>query len=127
MKDCAVLFLEMGYIDFNLGPEEEKSISKTLVDLFQLEQDQVQELIRIAWQERKDKSDIWTFAGLIKEHFTHDQKIKILEKLWLVIFADGKVDKFEDRLIRKISSLLGLEHGDMIAAKLKIKKQLNIE
>lgn len=123
----AVLFLEMAYIDFNLATEEEEHISNTLVELFKLRPDQVRELIEIARDERDDKHDIWTFAGLIKTNFSREQKKDILEKLWLLIFADGKVDKFEDRLIRKISTLLGLEHGEMITAKLKIKKSLNIE
>lgn len=123
----AVLFLEMAYIDFNVNPEEEKQITKTLTELFQLSNEQVQELVQMAWEERKDKHDIWTFAGLVKENFNRDQKLEIIEKLWMLIFADGKVDKFEDRLIRKISSLLGLEHGEMITAKLKVKNQLNIE
>lgn len=122
-----VLFLEMAYIDFNLALEEEEQILNTLVELFELKPDQVQELIEIAREERDNKTDLWTFAGLIKANFSHEQKIVVLEKLWVLIFADGKMDKFEDRLIRKISTLLGLEHGEMIAAKIKVKKTLNIE
>ena len=122
-----VLFLEMAYIDFNLAFEEEEQILSTLVELFELEPDQVQELIEIAREERDNKTDLWTFAGLIKANFSHEQKIDVLEKLWVLIFVDGKVDKFENRLIRKISTLLGLEHGEMIAAKIKVKKTLNIE
>jgi len=102
-------------------------ISKTLTELFGLDSSKVADLIEIAREEREDKSDIWTFAGLIKSNFTHEQKIHILEKLWTLIYTDGKVDKFEDRLIRKISTLLGLEHGEMISAKIKIQKKLNIE
>ena len=122
-----VLFLEMAYIDFDYSVKEEKQIAKTLVELFDLDSDEVTELIAIAREQRNSKVDIWTFAGLIKSNFSHEQKIDILEKLWILIYTDGKVDKFEDRLIRKISSLLGLEHGDMIAAKIKIQKKLNIE
>lgn len=122
-----VLFLEMAYIDFNLATEEEEHISNTLVELFKLKQDQVQELLEVAREERNNKHDIWTFAGLIKTNFTRKQKMDILEKLWMLIFADGKVDKFEDRLIRKISNLLGLEHGEMISTKIKVKNALNIE
>lgn len=122
-----VLFLEMAYIDFNFSTEEEEQISKTLVDLFGLESSEVEDLIEIAREERNKNVDIWTFASVIKTNFTREQKLEILEKLWLLIFTDGKVDKYEDRLIHKISTLLGLEHGEMIAAKIKIQKKLNIE
>lgn len=120
----AVLFLEMAYIDFNLSSEEEEHISSILIELFELNPEQVRELIEVAREERKNKLDIWTFAGLIKTNFSREQKTEIIEKLWTLIYADGKVDKFEDRLIRKISTLLGLEHGQMIAAKLKVKNNL---
>ena len=122
-----VLFLEMAYIDFNLAPEEEVQISKTLTELFGLNSKEVADLIELAREKRENNSDIWTFAGLIKANFTREQKIDILEKLWTLIYTDGKVDKFEDHLIHKISTLLGLEHGEMIAAKIKVQKMLNIE
>ena len=121
------LFLEMAYIDFNLASEEEDQISDILVELFGLNPDQVRDLIEISRLQRDRKTDIWTFAGLIKTNFSREQKINILEKLWMIIFADGKVDKFEDHLIHKISDLLGLDHSEMIAAKIKIKNKLNIE
>jgi uncharacterized tellurite resistance protein B-like protein len=122
-----VLFLELAYIDFNLAVEEEEQISNTLVELFGLQPNEVQDLKEIAREERDNKIDIWTFAGLIKTNFSREQKIDVLEKLWMLVFADGQVDKFEDRLIRKISTLLGLEHGEMIVAKIKVKNKLNIE
>ena len=123
----AVLFLEMAYTDFNLDPEEEVQISKTMNELFGLDPEEITNLIEIAKEERENQTDIWTFAGLIKSNFTREQKIDIIEKLWTLIYTDGKLDKFENQLIHKISNLLGLEHGEMIAAKIKIQKMLNIE
>ena len=49
-------------------------------------------------------------------------KIKILEMLWGLVYADGHMDKYEESLMRKITPLIGLGHGEMIQAKLKAKK-----
>jgi uncharacterized tellurite resistance protein B-like protein len=125
MIATTVLFLEMAYADFELTDDEEKRIQNTLEDFFMLSTDNVVELMDLAKESRAEKNDLWTFAGLIKEHFSHSQKNQILEKLWILIYTDGTVDKYEDRLIRKITNLLGMEHGDMIAAKLKAKEILN--
>ena len=125
MIATTVLFLEMAYADFELTDDEEKRIQNTLEDFFMLPTDNVVELMDLAKESRAEKNDLWTFAGLIKEHFSHSQKNQILEKLWILIYTDGTVDKYEDRLIRKITNLLGMEHGDMIAAKLKAKEILN--
>jgi uncharacterized tellurite resistance protein B-like protein len=56
---------------------------------------------------------------LVNEHFERPKKKWILEQLWRIIYADGKVDKYEDNLIRKISTLIGLSHQEMIEAKIK--------
>jgi len=125
MIATTVLFLEMAYADFELTEDEEKRIQNTLEDFFMLSTDNVTDLMDLAKESRSEKNDIWTFAGLIKAHFSRSQKKQILEKLWILIYTDGTVDKYEDRLIRKITTLLGMEHGDMIAAKLQAKKMLN--
>ena len=57
----------------------------------------------------------------MKEQYSRSDKIKILEMLWQLVYADGHMDKYEDALIRKINNLLGLTHGEMIQAKLKAK------
>jgi uncharacterized tellurite resistance protein B-like protein len=59
---------------------------------------------------------------MIKNNFEHGDKIKILEMLWALVYADGYMDKYEEALMRKITALLGLAHGEMVEAKLKAKK-----
>jgi uncharacterized tellurite resistance protein B-like protein len=41
--------------------------------------------------------------------------------VWRVVYADGKVDKYEEYLMRKLSFLLNIDHRKMIEAKLKVK------
>ncbi len=117
----AALFLEMAYADFKIDPAEEDQIISALQSLFEIDKSEISELIRIAGEERTSKTDIWSFTSLVKDKFDRPNRIAILENLWRLIYADGRVDKYEDALIRKITSLLGLDHGDMIQAKLKIK------
>ncbi len=117
----AALFLEMAYADFEIDPAEEDQIISALQNLFEIDKSEISELIRIAGEERDSKTDIWGFTSLIKDGFDRPARINILENLWLLIYADGRVDKYEDALIRKITSLLGLDHSDMIQAKLKMK------
>jgi len=121
----AVLFLEMAYADFEISNDEEKHLIGILQELFHLDPDKIGELIEAAKESRAQRQDIWKFTDLLKSHFNREQKIRILENLWRLIFADSHVDRYEDALIRKITALLGLEHGDMIQAKIKVKDNLN--
>lgn len=118
------LFLEMAYADFEIDPQEEKEIVSALKTLFDLSEQEITLLIEEAKAERASKLDVWGFTNIIINNFNREERINILEKLWLLVFADGRVDKYEDALMRKINVLLGLEHGDMIQTKLRIRKQL---
>ena len=122
MVATAAIFLEMAYADFEIDPQEEQEISTSLKNIFNIEQDEIDRLFQEAKTKRADNIDIWNFVHLLKDNFSREMRIIILENLWRLVFADGRVDKYEDALIRKLTTLLGLEHSDMIQAKLKISK-----
>ena len=48
------------------------------------------------------------------------EKIALVELLWRIIYIDGRLDKHEEYLVRKLATLLHLSHKDMIDAKLKV-------
>lgn len=120
----AVLFLEMVSADFEILPEEKKQMKDLLSDSFNLNSEDTEQLINEAKIQRQKRNDLWYFTNLIKKHFSREHRKEILEKLWLLIYADGLVDKYEDLLIRKVTTLLGLEHHDMIAAKFSAKEKV---
>lgn len=119
----AALFVEMAAADFEIVAEEEKHIHNLLSEIFSLGKSEIDELISGAAIQRRKRNDIWYFTNLIKSRFSREQKKDILEKLWTVIYADGRVDRYEDMLIRKVTTLLGMEHHDMIEAKHNAKKK----
>ena len=120
-----VLFLEMAYADFEIDPQEEHEIKSALHDLFDIDETEITGLIQDAKIQRASKNDIWNFTNSLKSEFDKSERLEILDRLWQLVFADGRVDKYEDALIRKITTLLGLEHGDMIQSKLKTQNLLN--
>ena len=119
----AALFVEMAAADFEIADEERAKMAQLLGNFFSLDRDEVDELIRQAEKQRQQRNDLWYFTSKVKEFFGRQQKIGILENLWMLIYADGRVDRYEDNLIRKITALLGLEHHEMIEAKLKAREK----
>jgi len=121
----AALFLEMAYADFEIAPEEKALLRRILKERFALGDQQIEELLLRAGRDRQQSLDIWKFTSLLKEHLSREEKLQILENLWQIIFADSRVDKYEEALIRKITNLIGLEHSDMIQTKLKVKNEFH--
>ena len=119
---CALL-LEMAHTDEEFNEIEEAEIKKIMQSEFNLSEDKVDEIIKLSDAERIESLDLWQFTNLINENFSKEEKIRVVEYIWQVIYADEKVDQYEEYLIRKLSYLLNVDHKDMIDAKLRVKYQ----
>ena len=117
---CALL-LEVANSDDEFSDMERDSIIQTLKEDFNLSDEYAEELVALSDKRREESIDLWQFTHLINEHYSLEDKIKIIEMVWKVIYADGKLDKHEDHLAHKLSNLLQLNHKQLIDAKLKVR------
>jgi uncharacterized tellurite resistance protein B-like protein len=69
----------------------------------------------------KKSVDLWQFTSTINRHFSMEEKERVIEMIWSVIFADGHLDKYEDYLVHTLSDLLRLDHSSLIEAKLRAR------
>ncbi|MFQ5603463.1 MAG: TerB family tellurite resistance protein [bacterium] len=116
---CA-LFLEMAHIDGEFSNSERESIFAMFEQEYGLSERQMTELANVAERELKHSIDLWQFTHLINKNFSEEEKIQVIELLWKLIYADGRLDHHEDYLIHKLAQLLHIDHQQLIAAKLKI-------
>jgi len=123
----AAIFIEMAKADGDFSDEEREQIVKSLKDRFGLKDDYVNDLIELSNAELKDSVSIYEFSGIINERFTFEDKFELLKNLWRLIYTDKTLDKYEDHLIKLIGGMLQMEHGQIINAKMLIRKELNIE
>ena len=77
-------------------------------------------LIALAEQERDHAVSLYNFTNLINKTLGREERIKIIELLWKVAFADAVLDKYEEYFVRKIADLLHISHKDYIKAKHKV-------
>lgn len=117
---CALL-LEVANSDDEFSDIEREHIIQILKRDFHLSDEYAKELMKLSDRERKESIDLWHFTHLINENYSLGEKIKIIEMVWKVIYADGKLDKYEDHLAHKLSNLLQLNHKQLIDAKLKVR------
>lgn len=118
---CAALLLELGTADQHLDENEQQVLLDILSSTFALKDQELQQLQTLAEQEKRSATSLYQFTTLINENYDYEQKVKLLQQLWQVAYADGRLDRYEEHLIRKITELLYLSHGDFIRAKLASK------
>ena len=119
LATCA-LFLEMANIDGEFSKEEQESVTSMLKEKFQLSDEYTTELMKISQKELDGSIDLWQFTNLVNENYSRDEKINIVEMIWKIVYADGKLDKHEDYLVHKLGKLLRLSHKELINTKLKV-------
>jgi uncharacterized tellurite resistance protein B-like protein len=120
LATCIIL-LEVAKSDDDFSSIEKTTLTSILKKRFDLSTDAVEELLKIADKKREESIDIWQFTNLINQNYTQEEKKKIVEAAWKIIYADEKLDKYEDHFVHKLAKLLQLKHADLIEAKLKVK------
>lgn len=116
---CA-LFLEMANIDGEFSDSELEEIVSILKDEYNLSEEHAIEITQQAGKELEESLDLWSFTNMINKNYSEEEKIRVVELLWRIVYVDGKLDSHEDYLVRKLSRLLRLSHTKLIEAKLRV-------
>ena len=115
-----VLMLEAATADSEYSEEESVHMLQTLRTRYRLSKDDAEELMEVARQRRDDSFDLWQFTNQININCTIDEKLEIVEEIWRVVYADGRLDGHEDYLMHKFRKLLNLTHKQLINAKMTV-------
>ena len=120
----AALLIELAKSDFEEDELERSLIFAMLRDTFDLESEELEELMTIAESASSDANDLFQFTSLVNGHYNNTQKTVLLENFWKVAYADGRLDKYEEQFIRKAAGLLNLSPSEFSRTKLKVKHEL---
>jgi uncharacterized tellurite resistance protein B-like protein len=89
---------------------------------FGLASEEAAALVDLAEQETRLSHDTYQFTSLINRSFSQPQKLRVIELMWQVAYADAALSAHEQHVLRKIAELLHVPHGDYIAAKMRAKE-----
>jgi uncharacterized tellurite resistance protein B-like protein len=117
----AVLLIEVMKSDAESADVEQATILKILKKRFHLSDAEVAQLAERGLRTAKAANDFHQFTSLINRELGLPEKIRIIEYMWQVAYADKKISAHENHLMRKLADLLHISHGDYIAAKMRAK------
>lgn len=120
---AAVLLLEVAHTDGDFHAAEEALIGSLLKEHFSVADELLEELLELAVETRKNSSDLHQFTREINKAFSQPEKERIIEAIWQLVYADGRLDHFEEALMRQLGGLIGLSHRQLIEAKLRVAQK----
>ena len=119
-KICALL-IHAAKIDENYTDKEEEIIKKTLNELG-VENENISKTIQEAKIIEKNANQILDFTKEVK-NLAEQDKIKIVESLWSIIYSNKEADIYETNLMRRLAGLLYIDNKTMGDIKEKVKDQ----
>lgn len=90
-----------------------------LRDQFGLVDDEAARLSDLAQAAANDSTDLFGFTSRINERFEMPAKLRMLEHMWRVAYADGHLSEHERHVLWRIADLLHVPHGAYVHARLR--------
>ncbi len=115
----ASLLVELARADFSESPAEVEAIRHVLGRRFGASEEIVNELVSRAMQRADRAVSLHEFTHRLNTELPHEDKLAIIEMLWEVSHADGRIDKHEEHLVQRVAGLLHISDRDRIRLKLK--------
>ena len=115
---CAVLLCEVIRADGEYTQEEKNTLNTIMQTKFHLSKDEAVEVLNTATSLSENSTDFYQFTNNINQHYNLEQRKEMVSLLWEIAYADGNLASIEEHIIRRISDLLHLNHGEFIQVKI---------
>jgi uncharacterized tellurite resistance protein B-like protein len=117
---AAALLVHAATIDGSETAAEQEKLRSVLKARFSLDDAATDELIEAATAAERDAVDLYHFTSLLNRSLDEEGRRGIVEMMWEIVFADGRVGEFEDNLMWRAADLLGVSSRDRIALRRRI-------
>src|SRR3954469_21401197 len=117
---AAGLLIHASAIDGKMTEAEREKLSAVLKSRFSLDDAATQELIDVGTVAENEAVDLYHFTHLINRTLDEAGRLGIIEMMWEIVFADGRVNEFEDNLMWRAADLLGVSSRDRIALRRRV-------
>jgi uncharacterized tellurite resistance protein B-like protein len=105
---AAALMVECARVDGAFSEEERREICRAVAEDLVLDEETAASLVRVAERREDEAWHDWLFTETIQKSFDEYDRLAVIGRLWEIALADGTVHPFEERLITRIATELGI-------------------
>ncbi len=114
------LLIEMSRADQDVDGREVEQLKSLATSHFHLQGARLQEVLSAAERAADEAVSLFQFTRKLDRAFDAPEKVRIVEMLWRMAAADGRIDKHEEYLVRKIADLLHVSHSQFMRMKHRV-------
>ena len=114
---ATALLIHVISLDGEPSETEKRKLHSLLESRFRLDPGTADQLIASATRVEGEAVDLYHFTSVIMRSVNEAGRIRIVEMMWEVAFADGQVSEFEDNVVWRAADLLAVSSRDRINLK----------
>ncbi len=118
----AVILVEGMGADASMRGDERAAVRAALREKFALSDDESRRLSELAEAAAHGATDLFAFTSHIDQRFDMAQKVRMVELMWRVAYADGHLADHERHVLWRIADLLHVPQGAYVHARLRAQQ-----
>ncbi len=111
----AALLVHAATVDGSFNDAERERLVQILRQRFDLDAAAANTLIERATVADREAIDLYHFTRLLNGKLDETGRLRLIEMMWQVAYADGGISEFESNLIWRVADLLGVSANERIA------------
>jgi uncharacterized tellurite resistance protein B-like protein len=119
---AVVMLVEVMRADGHFEPAERQTVIEALRREFALGDDETARLFELAGVAAREATDWFAFTSHINQHFDMATKVRTVEAMWRVAYADGHLSEHERHTLWRVADLLHVPQGAYVHARLRAKE-----
>ena len=113
----ALLMVEVSRVDYDIQEIDIEKSCESISKLTKISKEEAKLLMTDKIKETNRNVSYYQITSKLNKLLDYEEKVSLVKELWVVAHSDQNLDKYEDHLIRKIASLLYVNHADNILAR----------
>lgn len=122
---AAALLVHAASVDASFDEVERRRILDILLRRFSLDAEEAETLLAAAEDKAAGAVQILGFTRTVKDRYSYEQRVALVEMLWEVVLADGRIDAHEAQLMRRIGGLIYVSDRDGALARRRAAARLD--
>ena len=123
---AAALLVEAALMDDCFDQAERETVRRLLGARFGLAPEEADDLIAEAESAVAESAQLHAFTRVVKDHFSQEERVGLIEMLWEVAYADGELHDFEASLLRRVGGLIYVTDRERGAARKRVMARLGL-
>ena len=114
---ATALLVHVISLDGQPSAAEQRKLHSLIESHFKLDRGTADRLIADATQVEGEAVDLYHFTSVIMRSVNEEGRLRIIEMMWELVYADGQVSEFEDNVVWRAADLLGISSRDRLDLK----------